>query len=200
MMKTSKPFLEQLPWPYDMEPKSQQVEDKKSAVSKILANVSHVIVIYLLVSIGYSHYNAYKNSKTFHGKTVNLSPNAALRPDLAAPAPRIVVFWATWCAPCTFELARLKSAVEDQEIDGRHIAAISIDEKLSDVTSVFKERQYPFAVHWDPKLAQHLRVNLTPTVLFLDEQKVVVSARAGIQPFLIGNIQDHLQGTALFNQ
>lgn len=81
--------------------------------------------------------------------------------------------WATWCAPCRFEmptLAKLQSAYADK---GLKVIPLSVDtdEKFDDVKS-FIDVQEPLQVYADPNFAapQKFGISGMPATLILDKQ------------------------------
>ena len=98
----------------------------------------------------------------------------------------ILVFWATWCGPCTLELSRLNDLVKDQVISSDQVLAISIGEPSETVLKAVRERGYLFQVVTDePGLAASvLGVQGTPTVVFVDDYKKINWMTTGLSPLL----------------
>ncbi len=84
----------------------------------------------------------------------------------------IAIFWATWCAPCKVEMARIKNSVLSGKIKGRQIFAINPFESKHIVTKFLKKNEYPFTFITAPKLSKGLNISRTPTIVFFDENKV----------------------------
>jgi cytochrome c biogenesis protein CcmG/thiol:disulfide interchange protein DsbE len=84
----------------------------------------------------------------------------------------IVIFWATWCAPCKLEMARLSNSVKEGNIPIGSIVAINPFESNSKVRSFVQEHPYPFTFIEDLGVSKKLRVNSTPTTLFIEHGKV----------------------------
>lgn len=100
---------------------------------------------------------------------------------------RMVVFWATWCGPCSVELARIQTAVENKEISPERIVAISLGEELDVVKKAVQERGYTFPVYIDEALlsSRQLSVSVTPTVLLIEPDNVISWKSSGISPSLV---------------
>lgn len=84
----------------------------------------------------------------------------------------IAIFWATWCAPCKLEMARLKSSVEDGEIPEGAIVAINPFESSGIVRDFLKNNAYPFSFIDAPNVTRQLKVSATPTTAFIESGKV----------------------------
>lgn len=101
-------------------------------------------------------------------------------------AKKVLVFWATWCGPCTLELSRIQKLVATQKVPGSHIYAIALDRDLDLVRKTASERGYTFTVVQDFKgeLSRSLNIEVTPTIVFLDEDDKVQWMTTGISPTL----------------
>jgi cytochrome c biogenesis protein CcmG, thiol:disulfide interchange protein DsbE len=99
---------------------------------------------------------------------------------------KILVFWATWCQPCSVELARYDRLVANQSIPRDSVIAISSFEEAGLVRAAAQERGYQFLVALDPTgaMANQFLGNATPTVVFLDELQQVQLITTGISPSL----------------
>jgi len=84
----------------------------------------------------------------------------------------IAIFWATWCAPCKLEMARLSASVEEGKIPKGAIVAINPFESTEKVRSFLKEHSYPFTFIEDKDISSFLNVSKTPTTLFIEDQKI----------------------------
>lgn len=58
-------------------------------------------------------------------------------------------FWATWCPPCRREIPSMAELHHRFAGSGLKIVAVSVDQRLSDLTSFVKEYQIPFQVLHD---------------------------------------------------
>lgn len=85
---------------------------------------------------------------------------------------QVVVLWATWCGPCHSLLMDLKDEVAAGRLNADFITAVSMVEPLSDVAAYLQKTSLPFRVALDRKgdLARRVKLQGTPTVVFLDDQ------------------------------
>ncbi len=95
---------------------------------------------------------------------------------------QVVVFWATWCGPCTVELARFNSAVKDGELKAEDIIAISFGEEPQIVWAEAKKRDYRFTVAVDPDLQSQksLEVYGTPQTYHISADQKISHASMGL--------------------
>ncbi len=93
-----------------------------------------------------------------------------------------LLFWASWCGPCKIELSRFDSSVRAGKIPPEKILAISIDENPNEYKKAVRERGYPFPTAWDAggRAARALGIEVTPTVVLVDNQGKVRSFSTGM--------------------
>jgi peroxiredoxin len=68
-----------------------------------------------------------------------------------AGQPIVVNFWATWCAPCQFEMPELQAAFEKYNADGVVILALDQGESAEIVQEFFSERGLTFTALLDTR-------------------------------------------------
>lgn len=102
----------------------------------------------------------------------------------------VLVFWATWCGPCSVELSRINSAIAKGEVSPRHFYAVNMGEDQSLIDRTVKEKKYLFPVIRDGngELAAKLGVTATPTIAFIDKDSTVKWLSSGLSPTLIFRI------------
>jgi thiol-disulfide isomerase/thioredoxin len=106
----------------------------------------------------------------------------------------IAVFWASWCGPCGIELSRINKAILEKEIGADRIYAISLDQDLHALEKTILEKKYSFKTYLDKEntISTLLKVNSTPTIVFIDETGKVSWQTTGVSPFLINRIKSFL--------
>lgn len=81
--------------------------------------------------------------------------------------------WATWCAPCRYEMPTLADLQRSNADKGLKVIALSVDEdaKFNDVKS-FIDVQEPLDVYVDTKFAAPSKLNVVgmPATIILDKQ------------------------------
>lgn len=107
-----------------------------------------------------------------------------LKSDLlasAAPTKRAVILWATWCGPCHSLLMDLKSEITAGKLKPENLIAVSMAEPLKDVSAYLTETPLPFRVALDREgnLARRVKLQGTPTVMFLNEKGIIEKVSTG---------------------
>ncbi len=97
---------------------------------------------------------------------------------------KVVVIWATWCAPCRVELSRLSRYFKAHKIIDNALWVISLGETNALVQKTAQSRNYSFPVFSDQEssLANQFSIASTPTVLFFDDQGVLIKSLQGVSP------------------
>jgi len=106
----------------------------------------------------------------------------------------VAIFWASWCGPCGIELSRINKAIENKEISADRIFAISLDQDLQALEKTILEKKYKFKTYLDKEnsISTLLKVNSTPTIVFIDETGKVNWQTSGVSPFLINRLKSFL--------
>lgn len=99
----------------------------------------------------------------------------------------ILIFWATWCGPCSFELNRINNAIIEKEIDSKYIYAINMGEDPEVVKKEVAKKDYKFSYfyNFNNELLSQLNIEVTPTIVFLTDEHKVEWITSGISPTLI---------------
>lgn len=86
----------------------------------------------------------------------------------------ILLFWATWCAPCKVEMKRLKRSVDNGTIKANSIFLLNPFEEKATMVSHLKKHPYPFVFLIDENnsIAKNLNITQTPTMLLLKGSKI----------------------------
>ncbi|NVB40210.1 TlpA family protein disulfide reductase [Pseudenhygromyxa sp. WMMC2535] len=96
----------------------------------------------------------------------------------------VLAFWATWCVPCTGELAKMKGIYDRLHDRGLNIYAISIDgpDTISRVPGFASEGEWPFPVLYDPEtqlLARYNPKGDIPFYVILDADGNIIKSHQG---------------------
>ncbi len=123
--------------------------------------------------------------------------NPILMGERFIPTPKaksVLVFWASWCGPCTIELNRIQKAINEREITSNNIFAVNMGDEENLVNKVVTERKYtmPIVLDKNGALANKVNVQGTPTISFIDENGVIVWLSTGLSPTLIYRIKKFL--------
>ena len=96
----------------------------------------------------------------------------------------IVIFWASWCAPCKVEMSRLKKSVNSGAIPQGNILAINLGESEKKIRKFMSQNKFPFTFIDDKGfMAQKFNVMVTPTTILVEKGKTI-SVSSGLS--LIG--------------
>ena len=99
---------------------------------------------------------------------------------------RALVFWATWCGPCTVELRRIQNLIDAGQISAESVIAISSHEEEYFLRSAVRERGYtfPVGIDLDGEAMQRLQVSATPTIILKSGNGTIDWMTTGLSPFL----------------
>jgi cytochrome c biogenesis protein CcmG/thiol:disulfide interchange protein DsbE len=108
--------------------------------------------------------------------------------------PRAIVFWATWCGPCTMELRRIQRMIDDKKIPASSVIAISSYEDAADLRRAAQDREYTFriGIDHDGRAQETVGVEVTPTVMIKSRDQKVVWVTSGLSPTLEWRLRKHL--------
>lgn len=147
--------------------------------------ISNVITVIVLALVLYNRLPTFLENSKHEGKAFPQGTYQVLsstNEDLTFPKGNersLVVFWATWCGPCKVEMNRLQTSVKEGKIEAQKIVAINPFEDAVTVRKFLKENPYPFLFLDAPEVSQKLKIQLTPTTLFVDNG-VITSMNSGM--------------------
>ncbi len=101
--------------------------------------------------------------------------------------PKVLIFWASWCAPCKFEMKRFHKAMANQEIPKDKILFVNMGENPKTIFKFLKKNNYSFRIVLDKmgKLSNKFKVSSTPTIVYLDESNHIKHVSTGISALTI---------------
>lgn len=147
--------------------------------------ISNIITVIVLALVLYNRLPTFLENSKHEGKPFPAGTYQVLSStggELTFPTAQersLVIFWATWCGPCKVEMNRLQTSVQEGKIPAQKIVAINSFEDALTVKKFLKENQYPFLFLDAPGVSQELKINLTPTSLFV-ENGVIKNMSSGM--------------------
>lgn len=107
--------------------------------------------------------------------TTTLS-NDALSLDGLRGSPVIVNFWATWCAPCRFEMAELQNLYEEHRASGLRILAVNLNEPTPLVQQWVDEMglTYDILPDEDQAIARTYRLFAPPSTFVISPEGIII--------------------------
>ena len=106
--------------------------------------------------------------------------NAVKLSELIKPGhTTLLIFWASWCAPCREESFNLKSLYSKYQKEGLEILSVSLDIKREAWVKAIKEDSLTW-MHvsdlngWECIAAQLYKIHMIPSIFVLDENNMIV--------------------------
>lgn len=103
----------------------------------------------------------------------------------------IAIFWATWCGPCKVEMNRFKKSVKSGKIKKESIFLIAPFESQNEVVKFLKSNDYPFTFIEAPELAGSLNIQVTPTVILVNNNKIIEMS-SGLSLIGVWRAEEHI--------
>jgi cytochrome c biogenesis protein CcmG, thiol:disulfide interchange protein DsbE len=105
--------------------------------------------------------------------------------DLSERRKNVVLLnlWATWCAPCRYEIPELQSIHDTFKSRGFEVIGVSVDEGGAEAVQEFvDEYRMTYPVVLDPAgtMADILQTSVLPTTVMLDRAGTIVWKRLGL--------------------
>jgi len=92
----------------------------------------------------------------------------------------LVDFWATWCAPCVFELPNVQKIYDKYHEKGLEIIGVSLDQSRDRLKNFTKDKNIAWAQFcdgkgWENKLAQKYGIQSIPATFLLDAEGKIIA-------------------------
>ncbi len=105
--------------------------------------------------------------------------------DVKAEKGRVVLLnvWATWCAPCRYEIPQLQALHEKYRQRGFDVIGVSVDDVGVDAVKQFvteNKMTYPIVLDSDGRIAHVLRTTVLPTSVMIDRDGRIVWRKIGV--------------------
>ena len=85
----------------------------------------------------------------------------------------VVLFWATWCAPCKLEMKRLQQSIDNKEIKASQVYAYNPFENNVVIKKFLSKTHYNFQfIKTRPPLDKIVGAKATPTYLWLTNNTI----------------------------
>jgi cytochrome c biogenesis protein CcmG, thiol:disulfide interchange protein DsbE len=163
---------------------------------KIASILFNLAIAVFILKLGVDRYKIMETQDSVISRVIQ--PAGLLSLDGAEASldkkPAVVIFWASWCGPCTVELARIRDSISSGELSPEGIVAIGIWDDMPAIKAAASERQYNFEVLVDSmgEAAQLFKIQATPTKAYIGSAGEVVEFSNGLGVFTISSIKDHL--------
>ena len=95
----------------------------------------------------------------------------------------LVDVWATWCAPCERSFPFYALLYRKWRERGFEVVAVSVDERIEDVTHWIEGRDLPFVVAHDPdgEIPEKIGLRTMPSAVVVDRNGRVAGIHAGFE-------------------
>lgn len=130
--------------------------------------ISFLMIAFIVIQVGPSFVSNLQNEGATLPRTVMNEIKSGSEIAIPLRGNSIVIFWATWCAPCKVEMNRLAQSVSAGKIPSDRILAINSFEDERTIRNFLKTDDYPFQFFANQDLAEHLSISRTPTTLFIE--------------------------------
>ena len=92
----------------------------------------------------------------------------------------VLVFWASWCAPCHVELPEADAMAQRLQASEVQVIAVSMDERREDALKYLSGAGLEhMGQAWDPEFGRSLDVSALPTTIVVDPDGIVVQTLQG---------------------
>ena len=97
----------------------------------------------------------------------------------------LVIFWATWCKPCTEDLPQIKQLYEKYRSQGFEIVGVNLDSATAPIQPYLSEHRVTWPHIYEPgglesRLAKQYGIISLPTMFLVDKQGKVVNRNTSV--------------------
>ena len=165
----------------------------KTWIEKALSFALWIALAALLVSRLPQWYRAWHKQGTVVTQSFELPTIRGDRVSVPNQNKTALIFWATWCGPCTLELSRVERLIDKGKLAADRVLAVALDRDLDTVKKVVSERGYRFPVAIDAsgEVASFYGAEVTPTVVLLNSDNSISWMGMGLSPLLEVRILAH---------
>lgn len=146
-------------------------------IMKKILRPSNVILIVLLMVVVFTRVPQILEHTKLEGTKIPDEERRVLTNEELVRFPpssghALVIYWATWCAPCKLEMNRLRSSVESGALPKDRVFAVSLFEDEKVIKDFLEKNPYPFIFLAASKSDEALSIRATPTTLIIQDGKI----------------------------
>ncbi len=122
---------------------------------------------------------------TLHALCLPTASSGEIRPEQFRGKVTLLVFWATWCAPCRQEMPGIQSLYARYHRRGLQVFGVSLGEGVEAPRDFRRYYALTFPVAFTDRtqaqeLCRRLRINSIPYTVILDRQGAVRYSKVGV--------------------
>ena len=154
------------------------------------------IVALLVLAVGYTIFsNVTKDGASAESEIFTLTSTTGEQRTLPEKGSYILNFWATYCPPCEREMPAFQAAYPKLVAQGIELYAVNVEEPTKLVNRYLTKFDVRFPVLLDREgtLKDHYEILTLPTTLFIQDGKVVHTAKGELTEAQIEELAQKIQ-------